>query len=110
MEHPRSASRRAFLIRTLSFSVSGTALIHAAASAQNQGATPRRSTPPLRTASLPASSGQLAKFEPAQGCYIGAFIELDHIVKGKIDEFESLTQKKHASYFTYCGYGMPFPK
>ena len=52
----------------------------------------------------------LAKFEPERGCYIGAFIELDHIVKGKINEFETLTQKKHASYFTYCGYGMPFPK
>ena len=60
---------------------------------------------------LPTSlGGPLAKFEPARGCYVGAFIELDHIVKGKIDEFEELTKKKHASYFTYTGYGMPFPK
>ena len=52
----------------------------------------------------------LAKFEPARGCYVGAFIELDHIVKGNISNFEEMTHKKHASYFTYCGYGMPFPK
>lgn len=52
----------------------------------------------------------LAKFEPERGCYVGAFIELDHIVKGKIADFEEMTKKKHASYFTYCGYGMPFPK
>lgn len=53
---------------------------------------------------------KLAKFEPESGCYIGAFIELDHIVQGKIEEFEALTKKKHASYFTYTGYGMPFPQ
>jgi hypothetical protein len=72
-----------------------------------------RSTPsPLRTAALPttSSSGQLAKFEPAQGCYIGAFIELDYNVEGDISKFEDLTKKKHASYFTYVGYGRPFPK
>ena len=56
------------------------------------------------------TNSHLAKFEPERGCYIGAFIELDHIVNGKIDEFEALTQKKHASYFNYRGYGMPFPK
>src|SRR5687767_9194495 len=69
------------------------------------------SLPParLKTVALGGVS-TLAKFEPERGCYVGAFIELDHIVNGKIDEFEKLTQKKHASYFTYRGYGMPFPK
>ncbi|HEX8835009.1 MAG TPA: glycosyl hydrolase [Abditibacteriaceae bacterium] len=52
----------------------------------------------------------LAKFEPAQGCYIGAFIERDYTVNGDIGVFEELTKKKHASYFTYVGYGRPFPK
>lgn len=51
----------------------------------------------------------LAKFEPLQGCYIGAFIEKDFTVQGKIGVFEALTKKKHASYFTYVGYGQPFP-
>lgn len=61
-----------------------------------------------------ATWAKLAKFEPAQGCYIGAFIERDFAFltkpsKTKIEEFEALTQKKHASYFTYVGYGRPFP-
>jgi hypothetical protein len=52
----------------------------------------------------------LQKFEPVKGCYIGAFIERDFTVQGDIGVFEQLTQKKHASYFTYVGYGRPFPK
>lgn len=56
-----------------------------------------------------ASGNRLAKFEPAKGCYIGAFIERDSYVAGNIPAFEELTKKKHASYFTYVGYGRPFP-
>ena len=56
-----------------------------------------------------ATAGGVAKFEPAQGCYIGAFIERDTNVNGNIAAFEDLTKKKHASYFTYVGYGRPFP-
>jgi hypothetical protein len=56
-----------------------------------------------------AQSGSLAKFEPAQGCYIGAFIERDYTVQGDIGAWEQFTKKKHASYFTYVGYGRPFP-
>ena len=56
-----------------------------------------------------ATSSGIAKFEPAQGCYIGAFIERDSNVYGNIAAFEDLTKKKHASYFTYVGYGRPFP-
>ncbi|PQV63890.1 Glycosyl hydrolase family 26 [Abditibacterium utsteinense] len=51
----------------------------------------------------------LAKFEPPSGCYIGAFIERDSAVMGNIPAFEELTKRKHASYFTYVGYGRPFP-
>jgi hypothetical protein len=67
---------------------------------------------PLRAANLgaaPLAPGRLAKFEPATGCYIGAFIERDTAVMGNIPAFEELTKKKHASYFTYVGYGRPFP-
>ena len=58
----------------------------------------------------PFRAHALAKFEPAKGCYVGAFIERDYTVQGDINAFESLTKKKHASYFTYVGYGRPFPK
>lgn len=57
-----------------------------------------------------ATKAATAKFEPAEGCYIGAFIERDHVARGNITVFEELTKKKHASYFTYVGYGMPFPE
>jgi thiol-disulfide isomerase/thioredoxin len=50
-----------------------------------------------------------AKFEPAKGAYLGAFIETDGTVRGNIATYETLTRKKHASYFTYVGYGCPFP-
>lgn len=56
-----------------------------------------------------AQSATRAKFEPAEGCYIGAFIENDDSLQGNIERFEGLTKKKHASYFTYVGYGRPFP-
>lgn len=52
---------------------------------------------------------KLSKFEPSRGCYVGAFIERDFTVLGDISAFEQLTKKKHASYFTYVGYGRPFP-
>ncbi|MDQ3814034.1 MAG: glycoside hydrolase family 26 protein [Armatimonadota bacterium] len=50
------------------------------------------------------ASSSLAKFEPAQGCYIGAFIERDGTLKGDVEMFEEITRKKHASYFTYVRY------
>ncbi len=59
--------------------------------------------------SPPGTPPTPAKFEPISGCYIGAFIERDSVAQGNIPVFEELTKKKHASYFTYVGYGMPFP-
>ncbi len=64
--------------------------------------------------SSPPVIAHLAKFEPVRGCYIGAFIEKEFAFQyknsqEKIEEFEQLTRKKHASYFTYVGYGTPFP-
>jgi len=56
-----------------------------------------------------AHGAELAKFEPPTGCYVGAFVQLDPVVKGDFGLFEQLTQRKHASYFRYLGYGMPFP-
>ena len=79
------------------------AFIAASAATAALAALPRRAR-----AALPAEAPG-AKFEPAQGCYIGAFIERDSNVNGNIPAFEELTKKKHASYFTYVGYGRPFP-
>ncbi|MFQ6131217.1 MAG: glycosyl hydrolase [Armatimonadota bacterium] len=64
----------------------------------------------LALALTPVLCRPLAKFEPLRGCYVGAFIQLDSTVKGDFQLFESLTGKKHASYFRYLGYGKPFPK
>ena len=67
-------------------------------------------TPAPETPTPEISVRPLAKFEPPSGCYIGAFIENDYTVKGDIDAWEQMTRKKHASYFTYVGYGRPFPE
>jgi len=56
----------------------------------------------------PSGAG-LAPWEPVQGCYIGAYIDLDRNCRGDIDAFETLVGRKHASYFRYVGYGEPFP-
>lgn len=63
----------------------------------------------LCAAASQAAGPAKAKFEPESGCYIGAFIERDFVAQGSIPVFEELTKKKHASYFTYVGYGRPFP-
>jgi hypothetical protein len=57
-----------------------------------------------------ARAAGLAKYEPAAGCYIGAFVDKDFAVQGDYAKFQSLTKKKHASYITYVSYGRPFPR
>lgn len=51
-----------------------------------------------------------ALFEPEKGCYLGAYILEDQRAKNDPVKFAELTGKKHAAYFTYVGYGQPFPK
>lgn len=64
----------------------------------------------LGTVLAPSGFGEaLAPCEPVHGCYIGAYIEMDPVAKDDIPTFETLTSKKHASYFRYVGYGQPFP-
>jgi len=50
-----------------------------------------------------------APWEPSQGCYLGAYIELDPTARDDAAVFESLVGKRHVSYFHYVGYGRPFP-
>jgi hypothetical protein len=60
------------------------------------------------------------KFEPRQGCLLGAYVDLDsgspEIYRDKTgvdrrlpDSFELRTGRQHASYFFYLGYGRPAP-
>lgn len=63
---------------------------------------------------------KLARFEPVEGCLIGAYIDKDprltthRSVDGRIHadplEFDAIVGKKHAMYFFYLGYGSRFPK
>ena len=57
----------------------------------------------------PAAARELAPWEPAKGCYLGAYVDLDSNCRGDLDRFEALVGRKHASYFRYVGYGGPFP-
>lgn len=69
-----------------------------------------------------ARAGQsgLARFEPARGCYLGAYIDFDPTLqqpfvdragrKHQLPEgFERTVGKEHAMYFYYMGYGRPLP-
>ncbi|MBU2446947.1 MAG: T9SS type A sorting domain-containing protein [Bacteroidetes bacterium] len=57
-----------------------------------------------------SDSQTLTKYEPAAGCYIGAFILNDVKVSGQIGKFEQLIGKEHAGYLTYTSVSSPFPK
>lgn len=58
---------------------------------------------------LPPLRKGLAKFEPASGCYLGAFVMRDENVNGSMAAWERRVGKGHASYLRYVGYGRPFP-
>lgn len=62
---------------------------------------------PLLAVAAPAA--QQGPYEPANGCYVGAYVELDNSVAADIGNFEQVIGKKHATYFRYVGYGQPFP-
>ena len=50
-----------------------------------------------------------SKYEPSNGCYIGAFVANDYNVNGDIGKFEVAIGKKHSMYLNYANYGDPFP-
>lgn len=47
---------------------------------------------------------KLAKYEPTEGTYLGAYVLQDELINADMKKFEELTGKKHASYFKYLGY------
>lgn len=61
-----------------------------------------------------------AKYEPVSGCYLGAFVDREDGVESTFmsndqihrdpEEFEDKVGHEHAIYFTYLGYGRPFPR
>lgn len=68
-------------------------------------------------ASRPSS---LAKYEPVQGAYLGAYIDLDPQLPASFvdangkkrkrpSDFEARVGREHAMYFFYLGYGQPTP-
>jgi hypothetical protein len=58
---------------------------------------------------LPKIGAGPARFEPKSGCYLGAFVVNDINVERRMDVWEKVVGKRHASYLTYAGYGQPFP-
>lgn len=92
--------------------------------AQAQSATPLQFVIPAPPAPAPVppkpiSTGR-AKFEPATGCYLGVYVDLDHSIRetftdetGKVRRlpnlFEKRVGKRHAMLFFYLGYGRPLP-
>jgi hypothetical protein len=61
-----------------------------------------------------------ARFEPAVGCYLGAYVDFDGTLRQPLRDqnrtvhqnpvgFETEVGKAHAMYFFYMGYGRPLP-
>ena len=76
-------------------------------------------TRPLTPAEIAARNTK-QKFEPAVGCYLGAFIDFDSSLKRTITDqnglkhqdsgpFEQNVGKSHSMYFFYMGYGRRLP-
>lgn len=52
---------------------------------------------------------KLAKMEPKNGVYLGAYVLQDDTISFSMKAFNERTGRHHASYFKYVGYGQPFP-
>ena len=50
------------------------------------------------------------KYEPRNGLYLGGYVLQDEFIDLSMNTFNRLTDKQHATYFKYVGYGKPFPK
>ncbi|GAE92425.1 hypothetical protein JCM21714_1424 [Gracilibacillus boraciitolerans JCM 21714] len=53
---------------------------------------------------------QTEKFEPRNGLYLGGYVIQDEYINASMNTFNEITNKQHASYFRYVGYGKPFPE
>ncbi len=50
-----------------------------------------------------------SKMEPKKGTLLGAYVLQDDYINQSMETFNEVTEKQHASYFKYVGYGRPFP-
>jgi hypothetical protein len=107
--HAAGRALRPFPVAAVPSGESGAVESSASTSPSGEVSAPEPGLSPSDGSGETASVRKLEKFEPERGCYIGAFIERDYTVQGDIGAWEQLTKKRHASYFTYVGYGRPFP-
>jgi hypothetical protein len=63
---------------------------------------------PTALGQQPASYAK-AKYEPDHGAYIGAYVDLNSLLNYDMALFNQTTEKKHASFLRYVGYGKSFP-
>lgn len=61
-----------------------------------------------RAQETPTTPAALA-LTPTQGAYLGAYLQLDPVVKNDYAAFNKLTGKQHCVFLRYLGYGEPFP-
>lgn len=58
---------------------------------------------------VPPTRADLARLEPAAGCYLGANVEKEDGANRDPARFDRLIGRDHALFFVYRAYGQPFP-
>jgi hypothetical protein len=62
-----------------------------------------------REASIADEPRRGGPYEPASGCYFGAFITGDDRFPNNFNGFNKATGKQHSVFFDYCHFGQKFP-
>ncbi len=52
---------------------------------------------------------EYAEMEQEDGVLLSAYVLQDDYIEQSMENFNEITEKKHASFFRYVGYGQPFP-
>ncbi|MBD2872351.1 glycoside hydrolase family 26 protein [Paenibacillus arenilitoris] len=107
----RRSVRRDGLKRLAAFLLAGTALLLSLAQAGSAAASiPAAPKQDWTIHYVPEGSAyKLAKAEPESGVYLGAYVLQDNTIGRSMQAFNEKTGRKHASFFKYVGYGMPYP-
>ncbi len=50
-----------------------------------------------------------SKMEQEEGVLLGAYVLQDDFIEQSMENYNDITEKQHASFFKYVGYGKPFP-
>ncbi|MGI5825702.1 MAG: glycoside hydrolase family 26 protein [Bacillota bacterium] len=59
---------------------------------------------PFAQACINSGNYALGRYEPAEGCYLGAYVLQDESLNGDMQAFNTAAEKKHATFFRYFGY------